>query len=149
MSLYFFLRFFFSSRRRHTRCALVTGVQTCALPILVAKDGSRLYAAAWPDREVVEFILGRSGPVRSVAVDFLPDNLHWTTDGAIIVAGQDSAAKAVTDCFFSTAATCGLDSGFARLDPDRMLLTCAHRSDARRVGKECVSTCRSRWSPYH
>src|SRR3546814_7795452 len=30
LSLYFF---FFSSRRRHTRCALVTGVQTCALPI--------------------------------------------------------------------------------------------------------------------
>src|SRR3546814_5801658 len=25
--------YFFSSRRRHTRCALVTGVQTCALPI--------------------------------------------------------------------------------------------------------------------
>src|SRR3546814_301732 len=25
--------FFFSSRRRHTRCALVTGVLTCALPI--------------------------------------------------------------------------------------------------------------------
>src|SRR3546814_10670872 len=32
MSL-FFLFFFFSSRRRHTSCALVTGVQTCALPI--------------------------------------------------------------------------------------------------------------------
>src|SRR3546814_13145999 len=30
MCMYFF---FFSSRRRHTRCALVTGVQTCALPI--------------------------------------------------------------------------------------------------------------------
>src|SRR3546814_1074505 len=29
----FFVYFFFSSRRRHTRCALVTGVQTCALPI--------------------------------------------------------------------------------------------------------------------
>src|SRR3546814_4346839 len=28
--------FFFSSRRRHTRCALVTGVQTCALPISLA-----------------------------------------------------------------------------------------------------------------
>src|SRR3546814_5741380 len=28
-----FFSFFFSSRRRHTRCALVTGVQTCALPI--------------------------------------------------------------------------------------------------------------------
>src|SRR3546814_3718747 len=31
ISVLFF--FFFSSRRRHTRCALVTGVQTCALPI--------------------------------------------------------------------------------------------------------------------
>src|SRR3546814_1813963 len=30
--------FFFSSRRRHTRCALVTGVQTCALPICSARD---------------------------------------------------------------------------------------------------------------
>src|SRR3546814_1357927 len=30
--------FFFSSRRRHTRCALVTGVQTCALPIFVVRD---------------------------------------------------------------------------------------------------------------
>src|SRR3546814_3836087 len=29
--------FFFSSRRRHTRCALVTGVQTCALPILTRR----------------------------------------------------------------------------------------------------------------
>src|SRR3546814_1869883 len=37
------IRFFFSSRRRHTRCALVTGVQTCALPILrlaLGPDGS-------------------------------------------------------------------------------------------------------------
>src|SRR3546814_6811782 len=29
--------FFFSSRRRHTRCALVTGVQTCALPICLGQ----------------------------------------------------------------------------------------------------------------
>src|SRR3546814_9296657 len=35
--------FFFSSRRRHTRCALVTGVQTCALPIsLAAEAGSAM-----------------------------------------------------------------------------------------------------------
>src|SRR3546814_2888644 len=31
--IFVFCVFFFSSRRRHTRCALVTGVQTCALPI--------------------------------------------------------------------------------------------------------------------
>src|SRR3546814_6568019 len=32
--------FVFSSRRRHTRCALVTGVQTCALPICLAPGSS-------------------------------------------------------------------------------------------------------------
>src|SRR3546814_8724314 len=32
-AMHFIDYFFFSSRRRHTRCALVTGVQTCALPI--------------------------------------------------------------------------------------------------------------------
>src|SRR3546814_7972412 len=31
---------FFSSRRRHTRCALVTGVQTCALPIFWRGTGA-------------------------------------------------------------------------------------------------------------
>src|SRR3546814_10225065 len=35
-----FVLFFFSSRRRHTRCALVTGVQTCALPIFLKATGA-------------------------------------------------------------------------------------------------------------
>src|SRR3546814_7146666 len=41
-----FFCFFFSSRRRHTRCALVTGVQTCALPIFssIAATGFALTA---------------------------------------------------------------------------------------------------------
>src|SRR3546814_7728897 len=45
--------FFFSSRRRHTCCALVTGVQTCALPIyffnalsLFFPDGERFFIHA-------------------------------------------------------------------------------------------------------
>src|SRR3546814_9108259 len=38
----------------------------------------------------------------------------------------------------------------ARRSCGRSLLAGAgHRSEERRVGKECVSTCRSRWSPYH
>src|SRR3546814_10765761 len=118
--MFFFLVFFFKQKTAYEMRISDWSSDVCSSDL--AKDGSRLYAAAWPDREVVEFILGRSGPVRSVAVDFLPDNLHWTTDGAIIVAGQEFAAKAVTDCFFSTVATCGLDSGFARLDADRMQL---------------------------
>src|SRR3546814_5634983 len=36
--------FFFSSRRRHTRCALVTGVQTCALPIFDDRHAERRVA---------------------------------------------------------------------------------------------------------
>src|SRR3546814_9932877 len=38
--------FFFSSRRRHTRCALVTGVQTCALPIYFG-GGAACANGAW------------------------------------------------------------------------------------------------------
>src|SRR3546814_444026 len=42
---------FFTSRRRHTRCALVTGVQTCALPIFTGTSGKtstvQLLAQAW------------------------------------------------------------------------------------------------------
>src|SRR3546814_1921398 len=38
--------FFFSSRRRHTRCALVTGVQTCALPISIVDASADIKAAA-------------------------------------------------------------------------------------------------------
>src|SRR3546814_13480355 len=45
--------FFFSSRRRHTRCALVTGVQTCALPIFA---GGGLKFGGWvPGRPEDEF----------------------------------------------------------------------------------------------
>src|SRR3546814_20698328 len=38
MLIYVSFCFFFSSRRRHTRCELVTGVQTCALPIYLRCD---------------------------------------------------------------------------------------------------------------
>ena len=35
-------------------------------------------------------------------------------------------------------------------DPDgKVYIGCTGRSEERRVGKECASMCRSRWSPYH
>src|SRR3546814_3208488 len=40
MVIFLFVIFFFSSRRRHTRCALVTGVQTCVLPISTLPTGT-------------------------------------------------------------------------------------------------------------
>src|SRR3546814_10597732 len=43
-SCFFTFLFFFSSRRRHTRCALVTGVQTCALPISTDSKDQPFYS---------------------------------------------------------------------------------------------------------
>src|SRR3546814_3145127 len=86
-----FCLFFFSSRRRHTRCALVTGVQTCALPIFSSK---------------------------------------FRVFSLIILAEISSLSRSA--------------SVSSLIVPPRI-----SRSEERRVGKECVSTCRSRWSPYH
>src|SRR3546814_2356220 len=47
------LFFFFSSRRRHTRCALVTGVQTCALPIYSLKQALARGIGQLPEREAM------------------------------------------------------------------------------------------------
>src|SRR3546814_14993588 len=54
----------------------------------------------------------------------------------------DEAMKAFADPVLSTA---------IREDEPNLfdVSKIRHRSEERRVGKECVSTCRSRWSPYH
>src|SRR3546814_222700 len=79
---------FFSSRRRHTRCALVTGVQTCALPIYRAiarseKDQALFYW--YPDKDDIDnssttgWHLGSEGitffDVDSIEDYFYGDNL--------------------------------------------------------------------------
>src|SRR3546814_6574718 len=100
--VYVLVLFFLSSRRRHTSCALVTGVQTCALPIL-GLAGCAMRAG------------GYRGPV--------PDDYALRHGDA---AHNDHVEREL-----------------------RATIAALQRSDERRVGKECVSTCRSRWSPYH
>src|SRR3546814_11470600 len=59
--------FFFSSRRRHTRCALVTGVQTCALPIYAGHgDPSNV---AWLVVKEPRDILHRHMTLNGIAAD--------------------------------------------------------------------------------
>src|SRR3546814_4150646 len=107
-----FFCFFFSSRRRHTRCALVTGVQTCALPI--------------------------STPYRVNPAGFV---IHR----AIHAARQSAQCVLHTHTRAGIAVSC-LREGLLPLNQFALQF---YRSEERRVGKECVSTCRSRWSPYH
>src|SRR3546814_14772546 len=96
--------FFVSSRRRHTSCALVTGVQTCALPISLACTAA--YASEG-----------------GYALDAAPNRVND------VAALQNGAKLFVNYCLNCHSASA--------------------RSEERRVGKECVSTCRSRWSPDH
>src|SRR3546814_1072487 len=51
-----YIVFFFSSRRRHTRCALVTGVQTCALPIYIDALLRKQEETGLPDRDVLTLL---------------------------------------------------------------------------------------------
>src|SRR3546814_8305337 len=62
--------FFFSSRRRHTRCALVTGVQMCALPIC-RRAAEMLSEAARTDAVVVtgDFNAGPDSPSRRILTE--------------------------------------------------------------------------------
>src|SRR3546814_998328 len=66
---------FFSSRRRHTRCALVTGVQTCALPIYNSM------------RDSLNSILDdlANNPTLSIATYIRPDQPVQWTDRDILV----------------------------------------------------------------
>src|SRR3546814_2670081 len=67
------LSFFFSSRRRHTRCALVTGVQTCALPIFVGDDLAALIVRAATDPQLHELLAADLAPFLLAAQSLLPD----------------------------------------------------------------------------
>src|SRR3546814_7262236 len=55
--------FFFSSRRRHTRCALVTGVQTCALPIYtnINLSGALIYTGTGDSSDRIWTANGAAG----------------------------------------------------------------------------------------
>src|SRR3546814_4718730 len=119
----FIFFFFFSSRRRHTRCALVTGVQTCALPIFSEvreRFGQKYLSLEHPD----------------CGVGF--EIIEQDTDGQFEPWDSPCVPKEV--------ALRGFHSWTATLNRnEEMDSFMRNRSEERRVGNECVSTCRSRW----
>src|SRR3546814_14894738 len=67
--------FFFSSRRRHTICALVTGVQTCALPIFQALLGKEAqFELEWVS--IYTFACERMDRFRHGRIVFVGDSAH-------------------------------------------------------------------------
>src|SRR3546814_13644708 len=79
--------FFFSSRRRHTRCALVTGVQTCAIPI----SGSL--------GTLVSLVLTQAGEGQSVFYGVGGDPIIGTTTrDALEILDADERTEAVVIC---------------------------------------------------
>src|SRR3546814_1544864 len=91
------LVFFFSSRRRHTRCALVTGVQTGALPIC---KWTYLYRAVDKRGDTIDFYLS---PTRSAkaAKRFLGKALrglkHWEKPATLNTDKAPSYGAAITE----------------------------------------------------
>src|SRR3546814_1039725 len=143
--------FFFSSRRRHTRCALVTGVQTCALPIALAGDG---FFDADPsksiEQEVMDFL---RDPANQTAYDFDRESLGAgggraggndfidAGGGDDLVFGQEGDDTLIGGTGNDTLSG-GSGSDTFRWGSET---SAGQRSEERSVGNGCVSTCRSRW----
>src|SRR3546814_13549277 len=126
MTVGFYVSFFFSSRRRHTRCALVTGVQTCALPISLNQPVIQRDIMIVRTRVLV---VG-AGPVG-------------------VTAAYRLAQMGIDAILLEANADCPEDMRASTFHPPSLAMMAELRSEERRVGKECVSTCRSGWSPLH
>src|SRR3546814_15321605 len=126
--------FFFASRRRHTRCALVTGVQTCALPIFSPVVRAAIWGingkylrhpfekkGARREPSAVTHVCGANGKCSSLH----PHQPRSRGQGRMSFLAVSLWGAFMLGAIFYT------------------------RSEERRVGKECVSTCRSRGSRSH
>src|SRR3546814_3498875 len=128
-NLIFYWFFFFSSGRRQTSGALVTGVHTCALPIL------RLTTDA-PVGYVME---SRSFRVEQDLHFFLGPDEPFTGNVSQALRGMEEA----TDLYWRS-----WSRGLATpMDWQDAVIRAAIRSEERSVGKEWVGTCRSRGGP--
>src|SRR3546814_17125855 len=126
--------FVFSSRRRHTRCALVTGVQTCALPIS---------AAALPEEQAYPLLYETLDGLLS-AIEAAPAARGWAV--ALVRYELLILAELGFGLDFSRCAVTGEREKLCYVSAQSGAVV---SSEGRRVGKEGVSTCRFRGWPDH
>ncbi|WJR78870.1 hypothetical protein [Bradyrhizobium sp. NP1] len=89
--------------------------------IAASADGASVIVCEWAARRV--WRLGADGaPVASAETDFLPDNLRWTADGHLLLAGQRARPEALFGCV-ARGERCPLAFKVARLDPDSLDIT--------------------------
>ena len=64
---------------------------------------------------------------------------------ALILSGKKYGVEVIME----TQGGCGIENKLNLKDIEEAVCVILSRSEERRVGKECASMCRSRWSPYH
>ncbi|MBW2396370.1 MAG: hypothetical protein JRG95_19130 [Deltaproteobacteria bacterium] len=99
----------------------------------LSPDETQVYYAAWGGKRLVR--IGRDGTDRvEHDLDFHPDNLTWSPDGRLLVAGQIDALSGITSCMEKESGTCGLAIAVDALEPGSFELTPLLRHDPARVG---------------
>jgi sugar lactone lactonase YvrE len=82
--------------------------------VAVTADGRWLFVNLWPEKRIVRFALDGKAPPKSVAIDFMPDNIHLAADGSLLVGGHISDIQTLFAC---KRAECPVDWAVARLGP--------------------------------
>src|SRR3546814_4839522 len=139
------LFFFFSSRRRHTRCALVTGVQTCALPISIG--GTCVNVGCVPSKALIRAVESihhaNAAPMRFKGVEAQARTADWgqvIAEKDALVSGLRQAKYADLLPLYNNIAyhegaarlvENGVEAGWRRFTADRIVLATGDRESKR------------------
>jgi len=85
--------------------------------VLVSSDGRTMYFNAWTAKEVHKYDLRAGKEIGLVKLDFMPDNISWTSKRTMLAAGVKGARG---DCPAGSGTPCIQAFGIAEIDPAKM-----------------------------
>jgi sugar lactone lactonase YvrE len=85
--------------------------------VLVSSDGRTMYFNAWTAKEVHKYDLKEGKETGMVKLDFMPDNISWTSKHTMLAAGVKGARG---DCPAGSGTPCIQAFGIAEIDPAKM-----------------------------